>query len=103
MIIRCIDIPVAANQVFLVSDGHDLSTTELLRGCAEALEVKAMLLPGPQKIIEYGAILLGKRAVAQRLCGNLQVGISKAQNLLGWVPPISVEDGLRETALGLTK
>jgi len=45
--------------------------------------------------------LLGKRAVAQRLCGNLQVDISKARTLLDWVPPVSVEDGLKATALGL--
>ena len=97
LIIRCIDHPEAANQVFLVSDGEDLSTTQLLTGCAKALGVKARLLPVPQKIIEFFANLLGKQDMAQRLCGNLQVDISKARHLLNWTPPVSVADGLIET------
>lgn len=101
MIMCCIDHPAAANQVFMVSDGYDLSTTQLLRSCAEALGVKARLLPVPQKMLELGAALIGKRNVAQRLCGNLQVDISKARTMLGWSPPFSVADGLKATALGL--
>ena len=101
MMMRCIDHPAAANQVFLVSDGHDLSTTELLRCCAEALNVKARLLPVPQRFIEVCANLSGKRAVAQRLCGNLQVDITKARTVLGWTPPFSVADGLHAAALDL--
>ena len=101
LIVRCIDHPAAANQVFLVSDGCDLSTTELLQKCAVALDVKARLLPVPQKLLAFSLALLGKRAVAQRLCGNLQVDINKARILLDWVPPVSVEDGLKATALGL--
>lgn len=101
MIMCCIDHPAAANQVFLVSDGNDLSTTELLCCCAEALGVKARLLPVPQKMLELGAALLGKRDVAQRLCGNLQVDITKARTMLGWTPPFSVAAGLKATALGL--
>ena len=101
LIVRCMDHPAAANQVFLVSDGCDLSTTELLQKCAVALGVKARLLPVPQKLLAFSLALLGKRAVAQRLCGNLQVDISKAHSLLGWEPPVSVEDGLKATALGL--
>jgi nucleoside-diphosphate-sugar epimerase len=101
LILRCVDHPAAANQVFLVSDGHDLSTTELLRACAVALGVKPRLLPVPQSLIEIGAALLCKGNVAQRLCGNLQVDISKARNLLGWTPPISVADGLKATVLGI--
>lgn len=101
MIMRCIDHPAAVNQVFMVSDGHDLSTTQLLRGCAAALGVRARLLPLPQKMLEVGAALLGKRDVAQRLCGNLQVDITKARTMLGWTPPFSVADGLKATGLGL--
>ncbi len=94
----CIHHTAAVNQVFLVSDGHDLSTTELLRNCAAALGVKSWLLPMPQWLIEGCARLLGKQAVAQRLCGNLQVDISKARRMLGWTPPFSVADGLKQTA-----
>ena len=103
LILRCVDHPAAANQTFLVSDGHDISTTELLHGCAEALGVKARLLPFPQKLVEVCATIIGKRDVAQRLCGNLQVDISKARNLLNWTPPISVADGLKATASGLNQ
>lgn len=97
----CIDHPAAKNQVFLVSDGHDLSTTELLQKCAAALNVRSRLLPIPQIIIEGFATLFGKKSVAQRLCGNLQVDISKARALLGWQPPVTVMDGLKITALAL--
>lgn len=98
-ILLCIDHPAAANQTFLISDGQDISTTELLHGCAEALGVKARLIPFPQKLVEVCATMIGKRDAAQRLCGNLQVDISKARTLLGWAPSISVADGLRATAL----
>ena len=103
LILRCIDHPAAANQIFLVSDGQDISTTELLLGCADALDVKARLLPFPQKLVEVCATIIGKRDVAQRLCGNLQVDITKARTLLGWTPSISVTDGLKATALGPAK
>lgn len=99
----CMDHPKASNQVFLVSDGCDLSTTELLRRCAQALGVRSRLLPVPQGWLTFCAVLVGKGAVAQRLCGNLQLDISKARSLLGWTPPLTVEDGLHETALGLLK
>ena len=102
-ILLCIDHPAAANQTFLISDGHDISTTELLRDCAEALGVKARLLAVPQKLVEVCATIIGKRDVAQRLCGNLQVDISKARTLLGWAPPISVTDGLKATVQGLAQ
>ena len=94
-IVTCISHPQAANQTFLVSDGQDLSTTELVRGMAQAAGVPARLLPVPVWALQAGATLLGKGDAMQRLCGNLQVDISKARSLLGWVPPVSVEEGLR--------
>jgi nucleoside-diphosphate-sugar epimerase len=94
-IVTCITCPQAANQTFLVSDGQDLSTTELVRGVAHAAGVPARLLPLPVWALKVGASLLGKGDAVQRLCGNLQVDISKARSLLGWVPPVSVEEGLR--------
>ena len=94
-IATCITHPQAANQTFLVSDGQDLSTTELVRGMAQAAGVPARLLPVPVWALQAGASLLGKGDAVQRLCGNLQVDISKARSLLGWVPPVSVEEGLR--------
>ena len=94
-IVTCITHPQAANQTFLVSDGQDLSTTELVQGMAQAAGVPARLLPVPVWALQAGASLLGKGDAVQRLCGNLQVDISKARSLLGWVPPVSVEEGLR--------
>jgi nucleoside-diphosphate-sugar epimerase len=94
-IITCIDHPAAANQTFLVADGEDLSTTELLRRVGQAMNKPARLIPVPMSVLKVGARLFGKEAMAQRLCGNLQVDISKARKVLGWTPPVSVEEGLR--------
>lgn len=99
-IVTCITHPQAANQTFLVSDGQDLSTPELVRGMARAAGVPARLLPVPVWALQAGATLLGKRDAVQRLCGNLQVDISKTRNLLGWVPPISSDEGLRRAVGG---
>ena len=94
-IITCAVHPKAANQTFLVSDGEDLSTTELLRKMAAAAGVSSRLWPVPAWALRLGASLLGKGDAVQRLCGNLQVDISKARELLAWVPPVSVDEGLR--------
>ncbi len=94
-IVTCITQPQAANQTFLVSDGQDLSTTELVRGMAQAAGVPARLLPLPVWALQVVASLLGKGDAVQRLCSNLEVDMSKARSLLGWVPPVSVEEGLR--------
>jgi UDP-glucose 4-epimerase len=99
-IILCISLPQAANHNFFVSDGQDISTTELIRGMAKAAGVSPRLLPVPVWALQAGARLLGKGDAMQRLCGNLQVDISKARNLLGWVPPVSVEEGLRRAMQG---
>ncbi|MDE3740179.1 SDR family oxidoreductase [Pseudomonas resinovorans] len=98
LIVTCIDHPAAANQTFLVSDGEDLSTTELLRRMGTALGKPARLLPVPSWVLESGAAMLGKKALSQRLCGSLQVDISKTRELLGWEPPVSVDTALRKTA-----
>lgn len=98
LIITCIDHPAATNQVFLASDGEDLSTAELLQRTAAALGKPARLLPVPQRALTVAMNILGKKEVAQRLCGSLQVDIRKARNLLGWNPPITIEAALLKTA-----
>lgn len=100
-ILLCLQHPKAANQVFLAADGEDLSTTELLRRTAAALGVHPRLVPVPPAILEAGAAVLGKRAVVDRLCGSLQVDIGKARRVLGWRPPVSVDEGLLRAARGL--
>lgn len=98
LIVTCIDHPAAANQTFLVSDGDDLSTTEMLRRMGEALGKRPRLVPVPAWCLETAAAVLGKRAVAQRLCGSLQVDISHTCDTLGWTPPVSVDEGFRAAA-----
>lgn len=98
LIITCIEHPAAANQVFLVSDDEDLSTTALLRRMGEALGKPARLIPINAGILKAGAMFLGRRDIAQRLLGSLQVDISKTKSILGWSPPISVEEALGKTA-----
>jgi len=98
LIATCIDHPAAANQTFLVSDGEDLSTTQLLQRMGSALGRPARLLPVPASLLEAGAAMLGRRAIAQRLCGSLQVDICKTRERLAWAPPVSVDDALRKTA-----
>jgi nucleoside-diphosphate-sugar epimerase len=96
-ILTCIANPLAANQTFFVSDGQDLSTTDLVRSMARVAGVPARLLPVPVWVLNKGASFIGKGDGMQRLCGNLQVDISKAHSLLGWLPPVSVDEGLRRT------
>ncbi|HRQ59859.1 MAG TPA: sugar transferase, partial [Azoarcus taiwanensis] len=94
LIVTCLDHPAAANQVFLVSDGEDVSTTGLLQRIAAAMEKSARLLPVPVWMLERTAALLGRRELARRLCSSLQVDISKTQETLGWRPPITLDEGL---------
>lgn len=94
----CIEHPAAANQTFLVSDGEDMSTTQLLRKMAGALGKTPYLLPVPSFFLEAGASLIGKKSLSQRLCGSLQVDITPTRERLGWVPPVSVDQALRDTA-----
>ncbi len=102
-IIMCLHHPAAANQTFLVADGVDVSTPELLHACAAALRVNLWLLAIPQQWLELGASLLCKQAVARKLYGSLQVDITKARTVLGWKPPVSsVTEGLKLHALDLS-
>lgn len=98
LIATCITHPAAANQTFLVSDGQDLSTTQLLRQMAKALGKPARLIPVPMWLLTTVATLLGKRDFSQRLCGSLQVDMTKTCTMLGWTPPVSVEKALKKTA-----
>ncbi|QQR81380.1 MAG: NAD-dependent epimerase/dehydratase family protein [Deltaproteobacteria bacterium] len=94
----CMFHPAAVNQIFLVSDGEDLSTTELLRRTSLALGVSPRLIPIPIGVIMAMASLLGKQELAHKLCASLRVDISKACRLLNWAPPISIDQALKKTA-----
>lgn len=97
-IIHCVDHPKAGNEVFLISDGEDVSTTELLRKVANAVGKKALLLPVPVWLMTMAAKLIGKGDVVIRLFGSLQVDSSKARELLGWKPDITMDEQLKKTA-----
>lgn len=95
LIVTCVTHPRAANQTFLVSDGEDVSTADLVRHLASAVGRPARLLPVPAWWLKAGAAALGRRGLAQRLCGSLQVDISATRDRLGWAPPLSLAEGLR--------
>lgn len=99
-IVLCIHHPAAANQIFLVSDGEDVSTPELIRRMAQAMEHTPRMVSIPVWILKVGAVMSRRRNVFQQLCGNLQVDISKSRSLLGWRPPLSVDEGLRRAVMG---
>jgi nucleoside-diphosphate-sugar epimerase len=97
LVLTCIDHPAAAGEIFLVSDGEDLSTTQLLRRTALALDKSARLVAVPAGLLQAAASMVGKSGIAERLCGNLQVDIQRTCELLGWRPPINTEKALRQT------
>ena len=100
-IATCVDHPRAANTTFLVSDGQDISSPNLVRGLAQALGVAARLVPVPVSALQFVGRALGRGDVIQRVCGNLRVDISKARRVLAWQPPVSMEEGLRRTVAGM--
>ena len=98
LIVTCVDHPNAANKIFLASDDDDLSTTELLQRMARALGKTFRLFSVPVWLLKVAAMLIGKRDVAQRLLGSLQVDISNTKEVLDWVPPLTVDQAIVETA-----
>lgn len=94
----CVSHPKAANEVFLLSDGDDVSTTVLLRELAHSLGKRAKLIPFPHTLLIRVAALLGRAGQAQRLLGSLRVDTEKNARVLGWRAPISRKDALDATA-----
>lgn len=102
LLVTCLKHPAAAGQTFLVSDGEDVSTTELLRRTSKVMGANLMLLPVPAFALEWCAAMIGKRDMAQRLCGSLQVDMSKTCRLLGWTPPLTLDQGLLNAVEGVS-
>ena len=92
---RVVIDPAAANETFLVSDGQDLSTPELIRRMAGAMGRPARLFGVPPLLLMAGATALGMRDIAQRLLGSFQLKIAKAYHVLNWLPPLSIDDELK--------
>ena len=101
LLCTCLEHPAAANQTFMVSDGHDLSTAELLQRMGVALVRPARLWPVSTGSLMAAAAVLGQREKARRLLGNLQLDIAHTCTTLGWSPPVSVDEGLRRAAAGM--
>jgi nucleoside-diphosphate-sugar epimerase len=97
-IVRCVEHPAAAGRTFLVSDGEDLSTSDLIARLAKALGKRATLVPVPPALMRAAARLLGKSAEADRLLGSLRIDSSALRASLAWQPPFTVDEGLAATA-----
>lgn len=95
-LVCCLSCPNAANEVFLLSDGDDYSTRDLIKKLAIAQGVKARLVPIPVSWMRLVAGLLGKMDVADRLFGSLQIDNRKARDLLGWTPAVTMAEQLRK-------
>lgn len=98
LIALCVDHPHAAGQVFLASDGEDMSTPELVRILAAGMERSVSLINLPPSLLRFGSALLCKQALCDRLCGSLAVDNLKARSVLGWTPSKPVKEGLMEMA-----
>lgn len=96
-ILLCTHHPKAANETFVIADGDDVSTTDLIKVIREASGNRPRLIPIPQTLLVWLLKCLGKHALATRLCGNLQIDITKAKTLLGWKPPYTFKEGIART------
>ena len=103
-IIHCInykDTPLACGQVFLVSDGEDVSTSQFLRKVSKAVRSKTILLPIPVNTLQFILRVIGKGNIAERLFDSLQIDNSKAKELLNWQPIITMDKQLKKIAKNL--
>lgn len=99
LIMACCVHPKAAGQTFLVSDDHDVTTTYLLNRIATSMGRSSRLIPIPVQWLSFGLALIGKRAIAQRLFGSLQLDISHTKQTLNWKPPVTFDDAIQNTVL----
>jgi nucleoside-diphosphate-sugar epimerase len=97
-ITTCMTHREAANRLFLVSDGEDVSTPDLVRRLARALGVQPWLVAVPPAALRVAGRMIGRSAAVERLLGTLQVNTSRLRTLLDWAPPFTLDQGLAETA-----
>jgi UDP-N-acetyl-alpha-D-quinovosamine dehydrogenase len=102
-ILACIKSPRASGQTYLVSDGEDVSTPELIRRISSAFGKPARLFPFPPVMLKMAGIITGKSVAMDRLLCSLAVDCSKIRRELDWEPPFTMEQGLRETAVWYNK
>lgn len=97
LMLECCTNPHAVGQIFLVSDDHNVSTSDLLKEAATKMNRSYRMLPISESWLRLAASLLGKKQVGQRLCSSLQLDISHTKQQLGWAPPVSFSDGIEKT------
>jgi nucleoside-diphosphate-sugar epimerase len=97
-LIVCVIHPAASGQTYLISDGEDISTPDLLRQLGAAMGHPARFLPCPSALLKLAGRLVGKSAQVDRLLGSLQIDSSKIRRELGWRPPYTLQQGLQATA-----
>lgn len=93
----CVEHPGAAGEIFLASDRESLSTPDLIRRIAFYMDKPARLFPFPLALLKLAGRMLHQSDVIERLCGSLEVDNASAKDRLNWLPPQSIEEGLRET------
>jgi nucleoside-diphosphate-sugar epimerase len=97
-VITCIEHPGAAGQTYFVSDDEDISTPDLIRKIASALNKSPRIFPFPRLLLFTIGKIIGKGASVEKLIGSLTVDISKIRQELGWKPTVTMDYGLQETA-----
>jgi nucleoside-diphosphate-sugar epimerase len=97
-ILACMTAPSAAGRLFLVSDGEDLSTPQLIAALGRALQVRPRLLGCPVSVLEMAGRVLGRSSEMARLTRSLQVDSRRIRDELGWKPPYTVTQGMADTA-----
>jgi nucleoside-diphosphate-sugar epimerase len=93
--------PAAHGQAFFVSDGDDVSTPELVRAIAAALDVAPRLVSVPPALLSLLATLAGRRSAARRLRSSLAVDDAKIRRTLGWSPPSTMREELARLVAAL--
>lgn len=96
LIHTCITHKNANGEVFLASDQDDISVKQLFEKLAYHQNNKLLMLPVPKSLISFLARVVGKKAVASRLCSELVVDTSKNTQLLGWTAPYTVDESLQK-------
>ena len=100
LIIRCIEHPNAAGKIFLISDGKDLSTPELIKHIASAMGQSVKLFSFPVSLLKFFGFIFRKQKEIGQLTGSLQIDISHTKEILNWSPPVSTEEGIRRMVQG---
>jgi nucleoside-diphosphate-sugar epimerase len=98
LVVNLVGNPAAANKTWMVSDGEDISTAELVRRLARAMGRPSRVFPVPEGMLRWAGRLAGRRAEVDRLCGSLRVDVTQTFSALQWRPPLDLDTGLRKTA-----